>query len=121
LFLSKAEWDYLTSKRQFDDDYSYTIKSRLVKKIDQFANQELPLLIEKGYLTEFCKLTDNCKVCNDLVAQPGRARRLSFGNTKNNEIKSPRRDLNARPKVSASPLVISTTRARDYETFALPG
>jgi hypothetical protein len=62
MFLSKAEWDYLTSNRQFDDDYSYTIKSRLVKKINQFANQELPLLIEKGYLTEFCKLTDNRKV-----------------------------------------------------------
>ena len=62
MFLSKAEWDYLTSNRQFDDDYSYTIKSRLVKKINQFSNQELPLLIEKGYLTEFCKLTDNRKV-----------------------------------------------------------
>ena len=62
MFLSKAEWDYLTSNRQFDDDYSYIIKSRLVKKINQFANQELPLLIEKGYLTEFCKLTDNRKV-----------------------------------------------------------
>ena len=62
MFLSKAEWDYLTSKRQFDDDYSYTIKSRLAKKINQFANQELPLLIEKGYLTNICKLTDICKV-----------------------------------------------------------
>src|SRR5215212_6221641 len=106
--------------RQFDDDYGYTIKSRLVKKINQFTNQELPLLIEKGYLdvTEFCKLTDNC---NALVAQPGRAR-LSFGNTKNNANKSPRRDLNARPKVSAPPLPSFTKmRARDYETFALPG
>ncbi len=62
MFLSKAERDYLTSNRQFDDEYTYTIKSRLVNKIKQFANQELPLLIENGYLTEFCKLTDNCKV-----------------------------------------------------------
>jgi hypothetical protein len=62
LLLSKAEWDYLTSNRQFDSDYSYTIRSRLAKKINQFANQELPLLIEMGYLTEFCKLTNNCKV-----------------------------------------------------------
>jgi hypothetical protein len=62
LFLNKAEWDYLTSNRKFDNDYSYTIKSRLVKKINQFINQELPLLIEKGYLTEFCKLADNCKM-----------------------------------------------------------
>lgn len=62
LFLSKAEWDYLTSNRQFDNDYSYTIKSRLFKKLHRFTSQELPLLVEKGYLTEFCKLTDNCKV-----------------------------------------------------------
>jgi hypothetical protein len=62
LFLSKAELDYLTANRQFTDDYIYTIKSRLIKKINQFASQELPLLVEKGYLTEFCKLTDNCKV-----------------------------------------------------------
>jgi hypothetical protein len=62
LFLNKAEWDYLTSNRKFDNDYSYTIKSRLVKKLNQFINQELPLLIEKGYLTEFCKLADNCKM-----------------------------------------------------------
>jgi hypothetical protein len=66
LFLSKAERDYLTSNRKFDNDYSYTIKSRLVKKLHQFINQELPLLIEKGYLTEFCKLTDNCKVQQEI-------------------------------------------------------
>ena len=62
MFLSKAEWDFLTSNRQFDDDCSYTTTSRLVKKINQFANQELSLLIEKGYLTQFCKLTDNRKM-----------------------------------------------------------
>jgi len=62
LFLSKEERDYLTSNRQFDSDYSYTIESRLVKKLHQFTSQELPLLIENGYLTEFCKLIDNCKV-----------------------------------------------------------
>jgi hypothetical protein len=66
LFLSIAERDYLTSNRKFDNDYSYTIKSRLVKKLHQFINQELPLLIEKGYLTEFCKLTDNCKVQQEI-------------------------------------------------------
>jgi hypothetical protein len=62
MFLSKAERDYLTSNREFGDEYAYTIRSRLVKKIKQFANQELPILNENGYLTEFCKLTDNCKV-----------------------------------------------------------
>jgi hypothetical protein len=61
-FLSKAEHDYLTANRQFNDDYSYTIKSGLQKKLQQFISQELPLLIEKGYLTEFCKLTENSEV-----------------------------------------------------------
>jgi hypothetical protein len=50
MFLSKAERDYLTDKRQFGEDYSYTIKSRLMKKVHQFINQELPLLIERGTL-----------------------------------------------------------------------
>ena len=62
MFLSKAEWAFLTSNRQFDNDYGYTIKSRFVKKINQLAHQEAPLLIEKGYPTEFFKLTDNRKV-----------------------------------------------------------
>jgi hypothetical protein len=75
LFLSKAELDYLTANRQFSEDYRYTIKSRLQKKVQQFAREELPLLVEQGYLelTEFCKveLTENCKVSNAFVAQAG--------------------------------------------------
>jgi hypothetical protein len=80
--------------------YSRVIKSRLQKKIEVFVNHELPILIEKGYLdvTESRNVTENS---NALVAQPGRERRLSFGNTKNNENKSPSRDLNPGPKVSA--------------------
>jgi hypothetical protein len=110
LFLSKAERDYLTSNRQFDNDYSYTIKSRLAKKINQFTNQELPLLIENGYLTEFCKLiqwnlTENRKVSSALVAQLAEGSFVSYNeeqnNRENNENKSPRWDLNPRPKVSA--------------------
>jgi hypothetical protein len=74
LFLSKAERDYLTAKRHFSDDYSYTTKCRLQKKGELFANEELPLLVEQGYLTEIRKLTKNCKVSSDVVvAQPGRA------------------------------------------------
>jgi hypothetical protein len=70
LFLSKAELDYLTSKRQFSEDYSYTIKCRFQKKLKQFTGQELPLLVEQGYLTEFCKLsqsnlTENCKTSSN--------------------------------------------------------
>ena len=50
-FLSKAELGYLTSKRQFSDSYSRTIKSRLQKKIERFANEELPLLVDKGLIS----------------------------------------------------------------------
>jgi len=66
VFLSKAELDYLTAKRQFSTDYAYTIKSRLQHKLKFFASQELPLLVEKGYLTEFGKLTENCKGFNNV-------------------------------------------------------
>ena len=68
MFLSKAELDYLTPNRQFSEDYRYTIKSRLQKKVQQFAREELPLLVEQGYLD----LTENCKVSNAFVAQAGR-------------------------------------------------
>jgi hypothetical protein len=72
LFLSKAEFDYLTANRQFSDDYGYTIKCRLHKKIELFASKELPLLIRQGYLdlTEFCKIIENCK---ESIAKVGQA------------------------------------------------
>jgi hypothetical protein len=104
LFLSKAERDYLTSNRKFDNDYSYTIKSRLVKKLHQFINQELPLLIEKGYLTELCKLTDNCKVQQEigssLVKIPPQTWRHKSNDADNERDKNggwAGRDLNSRP------------------------
>ncbi len=101
LFLSRAEWNYLTANSELSGDYSRVIKSRLQKKLEMFVNQELPILVEKGYLdvTEFRNVTENRNV---LVAQPGRERRLSFGNTKNNENESPSRDLNPGPKVFAT-------------------
>src|SRR5215210_4935169 len=106
MFLSKAELDYLAARREFSDDYSYTLKSRLQKKVQRFAREELPLLIEQGYLTEFCKvaqpnLTENRMASSALVAQPGRAR-LSFENANDNEKISPSRDLNPGPKVFAT-------------------
>jgi hypothetical protein len=66
-FLSKAERDFLISKDQVNHHY-YCVKSRLLKKLNTFTSQELPLLIEKGYLAEFGKqqqdLAENCKVLN---------------------------------------------------------
>jgi hypothetical protein len=65
----------VAAKRQYGDDYSYTINCRLARKLlHLFVNQELPILIKHGYLTQFCKVTDNCQVSNVLVAQPGRAK-----------------------------------------------
>jgi hypothetical protein len=66
-FLSKAERDYLVARDQIKHHDYYCVKSRLLKKLQYFTNQELPLLIEKGYLAEFCKqqhqhLAENCKM-----------------------------------------------------------
>ena len=70
LFLSKAERDYLIANdNKFNHGYDRVIRSRLNKNVQQFVSQELPLLIEKGYVTEFRNVTENS---NALVAQPGR-------------------------------------------------
>lgn len=102
LFLSKAELDYLTAKQEFNDGYIRVIKSRLQKKLEVFVNQELPILVEKGYLdvTEFRNVTENR---NALVAQPAEGG-FDYDHQNKNENKSPRWDLNPRPKVSAPPL-----------------
>jgi hypothetical protein len=63
MFLSRAERDYLLGATdQINHDY-YCVKSRLVKKLKVFAEQELPLLLQKGYLAEYCKLplAEDCK------------------------------------------------------------
>ena len=67
MFLSKAEWNYLTANSEFSGGYSRVIKSRLQNKLEVFVNQELPVLVEKGYLdvTDFRNATENCNV------QPG--------------------------------------------------
>ena len=71
MFLSKAEWNYLTANSEFSGGYSRVIKSRLQKKLEVFVNQGLPVLVEKGYrdVTEFRNVKENC---NMQVAQPGR-------------------------------------------------
>jgi hypothetical protein len=41
------------------------VKSRLNKKLKVFVDQELPLLLEKGYLSdiaEFRNIAENCKI-----------------------------------------------------------
>ena len=102
LFLSKAELDYLTAKQEFNDGYIRVIKSRLQKKVEDFVNQELPLLVENGYLnvTQFRNVTENS---NALVAQLAERGFMSDDYDNDNVSRSPRWDLNPRPKVSAPP------------------
>jgi hypothetical protein len=112
LFLSKAERDYLLDIDQASHDY-VCVKSRLNKKLKVFVDQELPLLLEKGYLinniAEFRNIADFRNAPNGLVAQPaerGFVTGMNGNNNDDNEIKSPRWDLNPRPKVSAPPFRI---------------
>jgi hypothetical protein len=65
LFLSKAERDYLLSVDRQKTNHDYVcVKSRLHKKLKAFVDQELPLLVEKGYLVndiaEFRNIAENC-------------------------------------------------------------
>ena len=107
MFLSKAERDYLLSvdRQKVDHDY-VCVKSRLNKKLKVFADQELPLLLNKGCLSdiaEFRNIAENCDTPNGLVAQlPERG--FAHNHQNESENKSPRWDLNPRPKVSAPPL-----------------
>lgn len=70
VLLSKAELAYLKDSRQFSAEYASTIRYRLNKKLRQFATEELPTLLQSGYLlTEFrhaydSSLTENCQVFN---------------------------------------------------------
>ena len=109
LFLSKAERDYLLDIDQASHDY-VCVKSRLNKKLKVFVDQELPLLLEKGYLinniAEFRNIADFRYAPNGLVAQlaeRGFVTGMNGNNNDDNAIKSPRWDLNPRPTVSAPP------------------
>jgi hypothetical protein len=76
LFLNKAERDYLLSVDRQKTNHDYVcVKSRLHKKLKVFVDQELPLLLEKGYLSdiaEFRNIADFRNTSKALVAQPGR-------------------------------------------------
>ena len=106
------EWNYLTANSEVSGGYSRVIKCRLQKKLEVFVNQELPVLIEKGYLdvTKFSNVTENR---NALVAQLAERGFMSDDYDNDNVSRSPRWDLNPRPKVSAPPL-------RDERGFTKP-
>ena len=103
LFLSKAELDYLLNRDQASHDY-VCVKSRLNKKLKVFVDQELPLLLEKGYLSdiaEFRNIADFRNAPNVLVAQLAERSFASNNEQNKHENESPKWDLNPRPKVSA--------------------
>jgi hypothetical protein len=90
----------LVARREFTKPQKRFIKSRLNKKVKDFADNELTILVEKGYLdvTEFRNVTENC---NALVAQLAERGFDYDDDSYDNENKSPSRDLNPGPKVSA--------------------
>jgi hypothetical protein len=97
LFLSNAERDYLLGKEQANHDY-VCVRSRLNKKLRRFVDQEMPLLLEEGYLSdiaEFRNIADSRNSSNALVAQPGRE--LPSREIENNEKRSLGGDLDPRP------------------------
>jgi hypothetical protein len=97
LFLSKAERDYLLGKDQASHDY-VCVKSRLNKKLKVFVDQELPLLLGNGYLSDIAEFRNIAVIRNTskaLVAQPGRG--LPLIECKNGKKESLGGDLDPRP------------------------
>ena len=61
----------MIDKDQASHDY-VCVKSRLNKKLKLFIEQELPLLLERGYLSdiaEFHNVAENCKVQGDSLVR----------------------------------------------------
>ena len=61
--LSKTQLEWLLGKKQLSGSYNRKIKSQIRKKLDNFENCELPLLIKKG-LISFSPVT---KFSNDVT------------------------------------------------------
>ena len=88
--MSKAERDYLLGRDQASHDY-VCVKSRLNKKMKVFVDQELPLLLKKGYLSdivEFRNIADFRNTSNGLVAQLAERGFASYDEHNNHEIKA---------------------------------
>lgn len=48
--MTRTEVDFLIERRDFTKSQKRCIRSRLHKKVKEFADKELPILIEKGLL-----------------------------------------------------------------------
>jgi hypothetical protein len=58
LFLSKAERDYLLDIDQASHDYA-VCQVQTKQEVKVFVDQELPLLLEKGYLSGIAEFRNN--------------------------------------------------------------
>ena len=91
--LTKTELDWLLGNIQVSGNYNHKIKSQFRKKINNFENLELPLLIEKG-LISFSPVT---KFSNGVTKNSSVDTHSSSSNSETcAQIKSLERDLNAR-------------------------
>jgi hypothetical protein len=86
----------LLDVNQAGHDY-VCVKSRLNKKLKVFVDQNLPLLLERGYLSD---IADFRNASNSLVAQLAERGLAPFGERNDHENISPRWDLNPRPQSS---------------------
>jgi hypothetical protein len=50
MLLSRTELDFLLERREFTKPQKRCIRSRLNKKVKEFADNELPILVEKRLL-----------------------------------------------------------------------
>ena len=92
--LSKTELEWILGKAQLSGSYNRKIKSQIRKKLENFENFELPLLLEKGLLS----LSSVTKFGNGVTKYSNTENHSS---SSNNEIctqmKSLERDLIPRP------------------------
>ena len=92
--LSRTELEWLLGNKQSSGIYNRKIKSQIRKKINNFQNLELPLLIEKG-LISFSLVTK----CGNGVTKYSNAENHSSSSNKEicSQMKSLGRDLIPRP------------------------
>lgn len=105
--LTKTELEWLLGNVQVSNGYERKMRHAINRKIQTFVKLEIPLLMEKGFdvTANGNAVTTGSNATNDLVAKTGQSEgRVNYETISE---KSPKRDLNPRPKV--------------YETFALPG
>ena len=127
--LSPTEQAYLNNSKEFTKAQQRYIRCRLRKKL-RLLNEELRSCNVAADQRAGCNAAATAPASSSrfprfetVVAQLAERGFASYNeqNNNENESKSPRWDLNPRPKVSALQSVSTTTKRPEiYETFALP-